>query len=62
MVSWFRYDTVTWFRYVPMGDVAMWLALGWALADDMAGTHHGHYSVLMSYAGADLPPVPCLKQ
>lgn len=55
-------STVTWFRYVALHEVAQWLALGWELADDMAGTHHGHYSVLMSYTGEDAPPVPCMKQ
>lgn len=45
-----------WFRYVPLADVGVWLAKGWAIADDLALVHHGAYSVLMVWAGKDLPP------
>jgi hypothetical protein len=34
-------------KYVHLADVGKWLAQGWTIVDDMAGTHHGHHAVLM---------------
>lgn len=46
---------MTWLRYVVLGDVGVWLAKGWTIADDMAGTHHGNYAVLMIWMGEHEP-------
>lgn len=37
-----------WFCYVPLDRVGEFLALGWTIADDFAGCHHGAHAVLMS--------------
>ncbi len=42
---------ITWFRYVTHSDVGRWLAKGWTVVDDLTGTNHGHYSVLMKFEG-----------
>jgi hypothetical protein len=34
-------------KYVPLADVAAWLARGWAIVDDFATCHHGAHAVLM---------------
>lgn len=43
------------FRYVPHADVQRRMAEGWVVADDLAGTNHGWYSVLMQWQGAGEP-------
>lgn len=35
------------FCYVRHDDIAAYEADGWVVVDDLAGTHHGHYAVLM---------------
>lgn len=44
-----------WLRYIALKDVGEWLAKGWTIADDLAGTHHGHYSIIMRYVGEGEP-------
>ena len=39
------------FYYVPLDEVGEWLADGWTMSNDMAGTCHGAYSVLMMKEG-----------
>jgi len=34
--------------FVPRNRFLLWLAQGWTLDDDLSGTSHGDYSVLMS--------------
>lgn len=46
---------ISWFRYVPHDMVEDFLAVGWIIVDDMQGTHHGAYSVLMKYTGEGEP-------
>lgn len=36
-----------WLRYVPHSQILLYLAKGWSISDDLAGTNHGFYSVLM---------------
>jgi hypothetical protein len=47
---------ISWFRYVPVRSLGQYLAAGWTIADDMAGTHLGYWSVLMTWTGAGEPP------
>lgn len=47
----------TWLRYVAHGDVARFLAEGWSVRDDLVGTNHGFYSVLMTFDGQGEPPI-----
>lgn len=35
------------FRYVPIRQIPAMLESGWIVADDLHGTHHGEYAVLM---------------
>ena len=35
------------FHYVRHDQVEAKLKAGWTIASDLAGTHHGHWSVLM---------------
>lgn len=46
----------TWLRYVVHADIGAWLARGWTIVDDLAGTNHGHFSVLMKFTGDGDPP------
>ena len=46
---------MTWLRYVPHRLVDSYLAKGWAVADDMASTHHGTHAVLMVWQGEGEP-------
>jgi len=46
---------ISWFRYVLHRQVAEYEAKGWILADDLAGTSHGNWSVLMKWEGQDEP-------
>jgi hypothetical protein len=46
---------ITWLRYVPHGQVLWHLAKGWTLSDDLMGTNHGAFSVLMVWAGKGEP-------
>ena len=46
---------ISWLRYVPHADVARRLAAGWMISDDLSGTNHGNYAVLMIWKGEDEP-------
>ena len=46
---------MTWLRYVILADVGRYLAEGWTIVDDMVGTHHGNFAVLMKWAGEGEP-------
>lgn len=46
---------ISWLRYVPHGEVLVHLARGWTLADDLVGTNHGHFAVLMRWTGEGEP-------
>lgn len=47
---------ITWLRYVPHGDLLRHLALGWIIRDELHGTNHGHFAVLMIWRGDGPPP------
>lgn len=36
-----------WLQYVPHAQIVAFLAKGWRISDELHGTNHGHYSVLM---------------
>lgn len=40
------------FMYVRHEDVERFIADGWTMVDDLAGTHHGEYAVLMGRMAA----------
>jgi hypothetical protein len=42
---------MTTFRYIPHSQIEAWKAKGWTVADDLSGTNHGFYSVLMFKEG-----------
>jgi len=42
---------MTWLRYVPHAQMLLFLAKGWAIADELHGTNHGFYAVLMVWRG-----------
>lgn len=44
-----------WLRYVPHMQTLAFLARGWAIADELHGTPHGDYAVLMSWEGEHEP-------
>lgn len=44
-----------WLRYVPHMHVGEWLAKGWTISDDLTGTTHGAWSVLMKWTGEGDP-------
>ena len=44
-----------WLRYVPHDDVPAYLAKGWRITSDLAGSNHGNYSVLMQWEGDSEP-------
>ena len=46
------------FKYVVLKDVGDWLKAGWTVRDDLAGTHHGAYAVLMLWTGDGEPVIP----
>lgn len=46
---------ITWLRYVTHAEVGTWLAKGWTIVDDLAGTNHGHFAVLMKFEGEGEP-------
>ena len=35
------------YQYIRHNRVQEYLDMGWKVASDLAGTHHGHWSVLM---------------
>lgn len=40
---------ITWLRYVPHGQIVEFLARGWTIRDELHGTNHGHFAVLMQW-------------
>lgn len=46
---------MSWFRFVPHSQIVIYLARGWTIDDEMHGTNHGNYSVLMRYEGEGEP-------
>ena len=46
----------TWLRYVAHGELLRFLALGWRISNDLAGSHHGEYAVLMEWPHESEPP------
>jgi hypothetical protein len=40
-------------KYVRHNEIAEHQAAGWAIRNDMRGTHHHYYGVLMIYEGKD---------
>jgi hypothetical protein len=44
-----------WLKYVPHPEILVHLAMGWVISDDLHGTNHGFYCVLMSFAGEGEP-------
>lgn len=44
-----------WLRYVPHAQILRFLATGWAISDELHGTNHGNYAVLMIWEGEGEP-------
>lgn len=44
-----------WLRYVHHAQILRFLATGWAISDELHGTNHGEYSVLMIWEGEGEP-------
>jgi hypothetical protein len=42
-------------KYVVHGSILVHLAEGWAISDELHGTPHGNYSVLMVWMGEGEP-------
>lgn len=42
-------------KYVPHVDMLAHLSRGWKLSDELHGTNHGHYAVLMVWDGEGEP-------
>ncbi len=45
----------TYLKYVRHHEVEAYKAKGWVVSDDLSGTHHHFYSVLMSWNGEGDP-------
>jgi hypothetical protein len=46
---------ITFLKYVVHGELLVHLAGGWAISDDLHGTNHGNYAVLMVWMGEGEP-------
>lgn len=46
---------ITWLRYCPHNELLIWLCRGWMISDELHGTSHGSYSVLLAYHGEQPP-------
>jgi len=46
---------MVWLRYVPHGRMLLFAARGWVIDDELHGTSHGNWSVLMRWAGDGEP-------
>lgn len=46
---------ITWLQYVPHHRVPIFISRGWIVDDDLQGTSHGEYAVLMRWAGEGEP-------
>lgn len=42
-------------KYVAHGEMLIHLAGGWEISDDLVGTSHGNYAVLMVWMGEGEP-------
>jgi hypothetical protein len=42
-------------KYVVHGEIVVHLAEGWEISDDLHGTNHGNYAVLMVWMGKGEP-------
>lgn len=47
--------TSIWFKFVKHSEILLYLAKGWSISDDLVGTSHGHWSILMQYDGEGEP-------
>ncbi len=47
---------IQWLRYVAHSEIEKYRALGWEISDDLSGTSHGRWSVLMCWKGEGEPP------
>ena len=47
---------IQWLRYVVHSEIEKYKALGWEISDDLSGTSHGRWSVLMQWKGEGEPP------
>lgn len=46
---------MTWLRFCPHSQMLRFLAKDWILVDELHGTNHGHWSVLLQYSGEGEP-------
>lgn len=46
---------IQWLRYVSHAEVESFKAQGWVLSNDLKGTHHGVFSVIMVWTGQGVP-------
>jgi len=46
------------YKYILIKDIELWEANGWAIVDDLRGTHHGYHAVLGKWAGTGEPIMP----
>lgn len=46
---------IEYLRYVPHGQMLLFLARGWAISDELHFTTHGQYAVLMVWGGEGEP-------
>lgn len=46
---------IEWLRYVVHSEIEKYKALGWEISDDLSGTSHGRWSVLMQWQGEGEP-------
>lgn len=44
-----------WLKYVPHGQIVRHLCSGWKIQDELHGTSHGEYAVLMLWTGGPAP-------
>ena len=46
---------MSWFKYVRHSEILVYLARGWSISDELHGTSHGNWSVLMKWDGEGEP-------
>lgn len=46
---------IEWLRFVPHGQLCLFLAQGWEIVDELHGTNHGNWSTLMRWTGEGDP-------
>lgn len=47
---------ISWLRFVPHHQIQFRLSQGWRVVDDLGGTYHGQWSVLMQWMGEGEAP------